>query len=74
MLSRVFGEGIYALVEQASPPDVDGWVTLSLTFETLESARGILIGFGTLVEVLDPKELRESIADLAVRVATFYGK
>jgi predicted DNA-binding transcriptional regulator YafY len=74
VLSRVFGEGIYALAEQAGPPGADGWMTLLLTFETLESARGILLGFGTLVEVLEPRELRESIADLAVRVATFYRK
>ena len=36
---------------------------ISLTFETLEQARALLLAYGSAVEVLEPKALRLSIAD-----------
>lgn len=72
MLPHIFGEGIHATIAEAGPPDGDGWLTLSLTFETLSIARTHVLGFGALAEVLDPPELRESVIDTARRIVAFY--
>jgi predicted DNA-binding transcriptional regulator YafY len=72
VLPRVYGERMRSLVGQAGPPDGEGWQTLSVTFESLEVARMELLSFGTLVEVLEPEELRASLANLATSVAEFY--
>jgi predicted DNA-binding transcriptional regulator YafY len=71
-LPQVFGEGVHALVEGAGPPDAKGWITLSLTFEHLPAARTRVLGMGTEVEVLEPRELRDSVIDFATRIAAFY--
>ncbi len=72
VLPHIFGEGIHATIAGAGPPDGDGWLTLSLTFETLSIARTHVLGFGALAEVLDPPELRESVIDTARRIVAFY--
>jgi predicted DNA-binding transcriptional regulator YafY len=71
-LPQVFGEGVHALVEGAGPPDAEGWITLSLTFENLPAARMRVLGLGTEVEVMEPRDLRESVIDFATRIAAFY--
>jgi predicted DNA-binding transcriptional regulator YafY len=71
-LPYMFGEEVLALIEQAVPPDDDGWITLSLNFEHLDAACNHVLGLGTQVEVLAPQELREQVADCAARIAAFY--
>jgi predicted DNA-binding transcriptional regulator YafY len=71
-LPLIFGDGIYTLIEQAGPPDEQGWLTLPLTFDSFETARATALGFGTGAEVLAPEGLRDSVADMAHRVAEFY--
>ena len=73
-LSYVFGKSIYTLIKEADAPDAEGWITLTLRFETLQDARSRLLGLGTMVEVMEPRELRDSLADFAARIATFYAK
>lgn len=58
----------------AGPPDAQGWVTLDLTFDALESARARLLPLGGAVEVLAPDALRLSMADFAAQIAKAYGK
>lgn len=72
VLPQVFGEGVHALIAQAGPPDAEGWLTLSMTLETLGMARSYVLGFGTMVEVLEPQELRDSVLDFASRIVAFY--
>ena len=43
-----------------------------MLFEALPEARSRLLGFGTNVEVLEPQDLRDSLADFASRIAEFY--
>jgi predicted DNA-binding transcriptional regulator YafY len=74
ILSQVFGDWIQTLVKQSGPPDDKGWITLTILFETLPEACSRLFSFGTMVEVLEPQELRDSLADIAARIATFYGR
>jgi predicted DNA-binding transcriptional regulator YafY len=71
-LPRYFGDRIRAAVAQAGPPDAQGWLTLSLPFETLEAARERILGFGRAVEVLEPRVLRESLADFAAQIVALY--
>ena len=70
-LPYYFGESIRDEMAQAGPPD-DGWITLTLSFETLEEARDRLLGFGGAVEVLAPRALRASVADYAAQTVALY--
>lgn len=74
VLQRVYRAGGYARVEQAGPPDEDGWIKLHFLFDTEEVACGYLLSFGTQVEVVEPQELRERIIDLAASVVAFYAQ
>nr|WP_243408043.1 WYL domain-containing protein [Frankia canadensis] len=53
----------------ASPPDAEGWRVVSVATEGLDVALFQLRMLGDGVEVLDPAELREALADTARRVA-----
>jgi predicted DNA-binding transcriptional regulator YafY len=72
-LPQLFGDWMRSLAEQ-TPPAADGSLTLPLTFDSLEYARSRMLGLGTMVEVLDPPELRESVAEYARRIAAFYAE
>jgi predicted DNA-binding transcriptional regulator YafY len=72
MLEEIYGSRYAALVREAPPPDGEGWVTLRLQFESLEAARGHILGFGAEMEVLEPDELRASVVRFATETAAFY--
>jgi predicted DNA-binding transcriptional regulator YafY len=71
-LSQFFGESIRDEVARASPPDEEGWLTLTLPFETLDEGRRRILGFGRAVEVLAPVALRESVSDFASQIVDLY--
>ncbi len=71
VLPQTFGEGIFRQIESAIP-DEDGWITLPITFDTYESARGMVLGFGSLVEVVEPDELRAGVIEVAARIVAAY--
>ncbi len=68
-----FVEGAYTPLERAGAPDANGWVTIGFAFDSFETARTRVLGFGTQVEVVEPEELRVGVAELAANVARFYG-
>ncbi len=72
ILPLMLGEGVHALLARAGSPDGEGWIRLSLTFDSLEGARSLALGLGTMVEALAPAELRASVAEWAERTAAFY--
>jgi len=74
MLSHVPGDWVQTLIKQDDPPGADGWITFTVMFEGLPEARSRLFSLGTRVEVLEPQELRRSLADFAASIATFYGR
>jgi predicted DNA-binding transcriptional regulator YafY len=74
VLRREIGDDADAVLEQAGPPDRDGWRRLSLTFENDALALSRVLGFGTLVEVLEPRDLRESVAGSAAGVVALYAR
>ena len=73
-LPHYFGEPIHAVIAQAGPPDAEGWITLTLPFETARAARERILGFGGAVEVLEPEPLRKSVIDYATQIVTFYSR
>ncbi len=73
-LPFIFGESITTLIEQADPPDAQGWIPLTLSFESFEAARTRVLGLGTSVEVLSPLELRQSVIQFAKGIAAFYSE
>ena len=72
LLPRYFNGQIHAPVEQAEPPDAEGWITLALFFETLEDARERILGLGRAVKVLEPEALRKSVLDFATQIVALY--
>jgi predicted DNA-binding transcriptional regulator YafY len=71
-LPRLFGERVRAQIEQAAPPDAQGWTRLTLPFETFEQARQRILGLGRAVEVLEPLALRLSVQDFAAQIVALY--
>jgi predicted DNA-binding transcriptional regulator YafY len=73
-LPQHFGDAIHDPLAQAGPPDVEGWITLTLPFETLEAARARILGYGGAVEILEPVALRKAVLDYATQTVTVYGR
>lgn len=71
-LPQIFGISIQAQVD-AAIPDGSGWLTLTLSFDSLDAARDRLLGLGAAVEVLEPLPLRLSVADYGRQTAALYG-
>lgn len=62
----------YVQIERAETPDENGWRKLAADFETLETACEYALGFGPLLEVIEPAELREKVIDLAEQIVAMY--
>jgi predicted DNA-binding transcriptional regulator YafY len=73
-VSSLFGDPAHSLPQESSSPDEQGRITLFLSFESLLQARLHLLNLGSIVEVIKPQELRDSIADYASRIACLYGR
>jgi predicted DNA-binding transcriptional regulator YafY len=58
--------------EQAGEPDEDGWVELTLGVEHLDQAVHELLRFGGDLEVLEPAELRDRMAEAAAAMSARY--
>ncbi|MEO7002911.1 MAG: WYL domain-containing protein [Ktedonobacterales bacterium] len=71
LLPMVFGDGIRPLLDEAAP-DEHGARIITLHFDDAEAAAGRLLSLGTLVEAIDPPEVRARIIALARDVLTFY--
>lgn len=66
--------GRFARIEQAYPPDRDGWIRVALRFDVEEMAVEYALGFGSKMEVLEPATLREKVIAAAKGVIDFYGE
>jgi predicted DNA-binding transcriptional regulator YafY len=57
-----------------TPPALqhEGWQPMTLIFESFETARTRLLGFGGALEVLEPLALRHSMADFALQIGRLY--
>jgi len=68
VLPNVYGEGMHTLIQQAGSPDEKGWITLTLTFESYETAVSGILGLGTGLEIMEPAELREGVLRQATKI------
>jgi predicted DNA-binding transcriptional regulator YafY len=64
--------GRFARIEERGEPDAEGWTRVVLRFDVEEMACEYALGFGTLLEVLEPHALREKVAAAARSVVAFY--
>jgi predicted DNA-binding transcriptional regulator YafY len=64
--------GRFAKIEETGEPDAEGWARVTLRFDAEEMAREYALGFGTLLEVLEPASLREQVVEAAKSVVEFY--
>lgn len=69
---QVFNRESKGIITKTTPPDEAGWTTVDITFESFESARTRLLGFGRAIEVLEPVALRMSIIDFAEQISSLY--
>jgi predicted DNA-binding transcriptional regulator YafY len=72
MLPLYFDNRVYDKIAKAGPADETGWITLELSFDSLEAARGRILAFGGAVEVLSPYALRISVMDFAAQIISRY--
>ncbi len=61
-----------AAVDAAGEPDGDGWLTVSLTLEEMDSAEMQMLMLGGDGEVLEPAELRDRVVAAAGSIARRY--
>jgi predicted DNA-binding transcriptional regulator YafY len=66
--------GRFSRLEEASEPDAGGWATVRMRFQFEEDACGLALSFGTRVEAVEPRGLREKILKMAEEVVAFYGE
>jgi predicted DNA-binding transcriptional regulator YafY len=69
---RLWIPGAYARVEQIGEPEDDGWQTAHLLLQTEYEACSYVLGFGPLMEVIDPPALRERVIEIADQIGAFY--
>lgn len=74
LLARNFGDAFGPNLARGSSADAQGWITLTLPFETLEDARERILGFGGAMEVLGPRPLRDSVRDCAAQIMAVYDR
>lgn len=64
--------GRFARIEQAYPPDSDGWIKVAMRFDVEEMAIEYALSFGAKMEVVEPASLREKVIEAATEVIGFY--
>ena len=68
----LFGRQTVDAAERMDEPDPDGWLRLRLRLDWPSEVPAMLVGIGSQMEVLDPPEVRESVAAMARAVAERY--
>jgi predicted DNA-binding transcriptional regulator YafY len=61
-----------AAAETATPPDADGWVSVTIPIESVERAASGLIALGADAEVVEPSELRERLVTTVQELVRLY--
>ncbi|MGO1077170.1 helix-turn-helix transcriptional regulator [Inquilinus sp. CA228] len=70
LLDRLGADAAEAV--QQAEPDAEGWRRATVPIEGVGHAARLLLGFTDTIEVLEPPELRQALADGARRVAALY--
>jgi len=70
-LYRRYGKQISEQIIK-NEPDADGWFNLTIAFDSFFTARERLLGFDAAIEVIEPIQLRLSMADFGRQIADRY--
>ena len=58
---------------RVGPPSADGRIAIELASNGERALVGQIAGFGSLVEVLEPEEIRENLAEIGAQLVRVYG-
>lgn len=72
-LGSVGARALREAIDGGAEPDEDGWLEMELPTEPGEPAVGELLRFGGNLEVLEPPELRERLAEEIRKMGACYG-
>ena len=61
-----------AAAETATPPDADGWLSVTIPIESIDRAASGLIALGADAEVVEPPELRERLVTTVQELVRLY--
>jgi predicted DNA-binding transcriptional regulator YafY len=61
-----------AAADTATPPDADGWVSVTIPIESVDRAASGLIALGADAEVVDPAELRQRLVATVQELVRLY--
>lgn len=64
--------GRFVQVLKVDSPLENGWIPVSLRFDTEQEAKEYILGFGNRIKIVHPADLRQSIYDMARAVVAFY--
>lgn len=73
IVPRMRQTGRWARIEREGPPDAVGWCAVRICFESEGEACEYALSFSPLLEVVEPRELRERVLLLARRTVAVYG-
>ncbi|HVF91256.1 MAG TPA: YafY family protein [Blastocatellia bacterium] len=71
-LHRMPYAGRFAKIEKVGSSDEEGWVEVFVRFDAEEIACEYVLSFGSQIEVLEPRELRDKVVEMAKSVIGFY--
>ena len=71
-LAELLSWNISSVQMQTTSFQPDDWQIMRLGFESLETARAQILGYGGAIEVLSPLALRRSVLDFALQTAVRY--
>jgi predicted DNA-binding transcriptional regulator YafY len=61
-----------AAAETATPPDAEGWLSVTIPIESIDRAASGLIALGADAEVVEPSELRERLVTTVQELVRLY--
>ena len=74
VLPRIGFAGRFAKIEHIGPKDDEGWAEVSIRFDAEEVAWEYMLSFGPRIEVIEPRELRDKVIEMAKGVIAFYAQ
>jgi predicted DNA-binding transcriptional regulator YafY len=74
IVPRLWLAGRFARVEKAHSPDPDGWVKVEMRFQFDWEACEFVLGFGSRIEVIEPRELIVQVQEAAQDAFEFHSR
>ncbi|MBN8199715.1 MULTISPECIES: helix-turn-helix transcriptional regulator [Bacillaceae] len=72
IIQRINFTGRFVRVIHMDNPRDNGWIPVSLSFDTEQEAREYILGFGNQIKIVRPVSLRKSVWEMAESVVNFY--